>query len=180
MTIEAEHLESWIGADVLDSGGEKLGKVGDVYFRGSDPAVVGIKSGLGGRKHHLAALRGARVTRVSVRITVAGDAIVAGDGTAPNDAQLGELARHDSSLDGVRPTDLEGYKAREERLKAAAEARAKAEALEADAQQRKQEEENASAQASTAGEAAQEARRKREEAEAKAKAAREEAEAHPD
>lgn len=176
MTIEAEHVEGWIGAEALDSAGEKLGKIEELYFRGSDPVLVSIKSGLVGRKHHLASLRGARVSREGVRIAVAGDAVVSGHGGSPTDAQLGELAGHDDGLHGVQPSELEGYRERSERLKVAAEAKARADELDAEAQRRAREEEGANAQASDAGQAAEEARRKREEAEDKARAAREQAE----
>jgi hypothetical protein len=175
MAIEAEHVESWIGAEVLDASGEKLGKAAEIYFRGSEPLVVGVKSGLTGRKHRFAPLRDAKVTRDSLRVAVGADAVAPGDGNGPGDEQLAALAAHDDRLQGLPPAELEGYGARAARLKAAAEAAAKAEELEAEARRRAEEEQRAAAQASDAGDAAQTARRKREEAEAKAKAAREEA-----
>ena len=59
MSVEAEGLEDWIGAEVLDPAGEKLGKVAEVFYGDGEPLVVEIRSGIAGRKHHLAALRGA-------------------------------------------------------------------------------------------------------------------------
>ena len=59
MSVEAEELQDWIGAEVVDPAGEKLGKIAEVFYRDGEPLVIEIRSGIAGRKHHLAALRGA-------------------------------------------------------------------------------------------------------------------------
>ncbi|MGH3841757.1 MAG: AzlC family ABC transporter permease [Pseudonocardiaceae bacterium] len=123
MTIEAERLESWIGAAVCDAAGDRLGKLSEVFYRGDEPVAVQIRSGLAGRHQSLAVLREARVTRDSLRLGVASGAVL--DGSGPLDGgQLAALAEHDDRLRGVAPADIEGYQAREERMKAAAKARA--------------------------------------------------------
>ena len=37
MSVAAQQLQSWIGAEVLDRSGEKLGKLEDVYFHAEEP-----------------------------------------------------------------------------------------------------------------------------------------------
>ena len=44
MSVEAEQLDEWIGAEVVDPEGEKLGKVAEVYYRGNDPLVIDTAS----------------------------------------------------------------------------------------------------------------------------------------
>jgi regulator of protease activity HflC (stomatin/prohibitin superfamily) len=46
MSVEAEQLDDWIGSEVLDTNGEKLGKVTEVYYKGTDALVVEFRSGL--------------------------------------------------------------------------------------------------------------------------------------
>jgi len=176
MAIEARHLQSWIGTEVLDSAGEKLGKLADVYFRESEPMAISIRSGLAGRKHHAAALRGATVSRDSLQLDATADSLISthGDGLGAED--LTKLAAHDDRLHGLQPEELEGWGAREERLKAQAEAQAAAEKLDAEAQRHAAEEDAATSRARDAGDEADEARRAREEAEARAQQAHKDAE----
>lgn len=176
MPIEARELQSWIGSEVLDSSGEKLGKLEEVYFRGSEPLAVSIRSGLGGRKHHAAALRGASVSRNGLHLDATAETVVATHGSGVGAEQLTKLAAHDDRLHGVEPEELEGWNAREERLKAQAEARAAADKLEAEAEVHAKEEDAAKARERDAGDEADEARRARQQAEAQAQAARRDAE----
>jgi hypothetical protein len=176
MTVEARHLQDWIGAEVLDSSGEKLGKLEEVYFRETEPLAVSIRSGLAGRKHHAAALRGATVGRDSLHLDATADAVISTDGSSLGAEQLAMLAAQDDRLHAVRPEDLEGWNARVERFKAQAEAQAAADKLEAEAQRRAAEEDAAAAKAQDAELEAEEARRAREDAELEAARAREEAE----
>jgi hypothetical protein len=175
MTIEAQQLETWIGTEVLDSDGAKLGKLEDVYFRESEPLVVGIRSGLGGRKHHVATLRGASVSQASLHLDTAADALVAADAAGISATQLSALATQDDRLQSIQAGDLEGWTAREARLKALAEAEAGAVKLEDEARLRAAEEDAASAKARDAEMDAATARRAREEAELQAQRAREDA-----
>lgn len=176
MTIEAHQLETWIGTDVLDSSAEKLGKIDEVYFRGDEPVAIRIRSGLVGRKHHVAALRDATVSRESLQLNATADTLIATDGSDLGAEQLANLAVSDDRLDGVQPSDLEGWNARDERLKAQAAAQARAADLDAEAQRHGADEQAAIIRARHADHEADEARQAREDAQARAQQARAEAE----
>ncbi len=115
MSVEAEALDDWIGSEVLDANGEKLGKVTEVYYRGPDALVVEFRSGLIGHKFHLAGLSGATVSTSYLRLGV------------------NETIATDSGLDAEALELLESGSDRRERLAAAREAAAHADALELDA-----------------------------------------------
>lgn len=174
MSVEARELQTWIGTEVLDSAGEKLGKLEDVYFRESEPLVISIRSGLGGRKHQAASLRGAMASRDGLQLN-AGTWPVATDTAGIGHEQLAELAPQDDRLRDVQPDDLEGWRAREERLEAQAKAQAAADKLEAEAGQRAQDEEAAAQKAREAELEADAARLARQDAEEQARRAREDA-----
>lgn len=176
MPIEVRELQTWIGTEVLDSSGEKLGKLEDVYFRDSEALAVSIRSGLGGRKHHAATLHGASVSRDSLQLDATADTLIASGGDGLGAEQLTKLAAHDGRLHGVSPEQLEGWGARDERLKAQADAQAAAEELDAEAALHGKQEDAAKAKVRDAGDEANEARRAREQAEAQAQAARKDAE----
>lgn len=42
MTIEAHHLQTWNGTDVLDSSAQKLGEIDDVSSCGDEPVAISI------------------------------------------------------------------------------------------------------------------------------------------
>lgn len=176
MSIQAQSLETWIGAQVQDRDGDKVGKVSDVFFRGEEPLVVAISSGLGGRKHHLAILRGSNVTFDSLDLAVSQDQLVKGDGTLTKEA-LAELAEQDSRLKELDLAVIEGYQEREARRQAADAAREKADKLEAEAAKAAEDEKHAADKAKAAANDAEKARKAREEADKKAREAREEARA---
>lgn len=177
MSIEVEQLESWIGSEASDGSGQKLGKIDDVYFAGAEPVAIAIRSGLGGRKRHIASLKGASVSQQAVRLAVGADDLLSTDGGALTSDQLSALAARDERLTEVRPEEIEGFHQREERRKEAEAARATADKLEAEAAHKAEEEKKATSIAGDAESTAEQARRDREEADARAQAAREEAEA---
>jgi hypothetical protein len=155
MSIEAQQLQTWIGAEVLDGSGQKLGKLEEVYFCVDLPLVVGIRSGLVGRKHHAAALRGASVSRDSLHLDAAAAPVNSADAERIGVEELTKLAAQDDRLAGVQPGDLEGWNARVERLAAEAQALADADELAAQASRRADVE---AATALRAGEADRQAR----------------------
>src|SRR5436190_13940084 len=107
--MEIERIEDWIGREVDDADGNKLGKLDEVYFDG-DTAVAGeVKPGILSRKRVVVPLQGASVTRDSLRVT----------GT------------YDGSTDG-----FETSKARAQRQADVAEAQARADAADAEAARR--------------------------------------------
>lgn len=175
MTIEVRRLQDWIGAEVLDSAGEKLGKLEDVFFRGEDARVVSIRSGLAGRKHHAASLRDAAVDRGSLHLGATGDTIVALGSTGIGAEVLHTLAALDDELLDVRPGELESWTARSDRLSARAQAEADADKLEAQAQHHAQAEDAAIARAHEAEQEAEAARLARHDADAQAQRARQDA-----
>jgi len=172
MSIEAQQLQTWIGAEVLDGAGQKLGKLEEVYFRDSLPVAVAIRSGLVGHKHHAATLRGATVSRDSLHLDAASATIPSTDTERLGPEQLTKLAAQDDRLLAVEPGDLEGWHARVERIAAESQAQVDAEKLSAQASLRAEEEDAANLRAGEADRQAEEARRAREDAEVRAQQAR--------
>ncbi len=68
--VGVEGIADWIGREVVDREGEKVGKLADVYYdtAGSEPAFVAIKSGTFGRSLSVAPLKGATLGRDYVRL----------------------------------------------------------------------------------------------------------------
>jgi hypothetical protein len=172
MSVEAEQLDEWIGAEVVDPAGEKLGKVAEVFYRGNEPLVIEIRSGIAGRKHHLAALRGATVSKSHLRLS--SSEVVPTDGGL-GAGELEQLGGQDDRLQNLAVDDLEGGQARDERRKAAEQAAANADALDREARAREQEAKRAAGAADDAASNAKDADQARARAEAKAQAAHREA-----
>jgi hypothetical protein len=172
MSVEAEQLDEWIGAEVVDPAGEKLGKVAEVFYRGNEPLVIEIRSGIAGRKHHLAALRGATVSKSHLRLS--SSEVVQTDGGL-GAGELEQLGGQDDRLQNLAVDDLEGGQARDERRKAAEQAAANADALDREARAREQEAKRAAGAAHDAASNAKDADQARARAEAKAQAAHREA-----
>lgn len=172
MGIKVDHLEDWIGSEARSVGGDKLGKIDDIHYAGDDAVAISIRSGLGGRKHHAASLKGARAARDGINLAVAEDDLVTIDGGPLTSSQIGALTTHDERLRDVLPEQIESWTQREERHKESEEARARAEELEAEADRLAAEEQAAASQASDAQSAAADLRREREEAESRARDAR--------
>jgi uncharacterized protein YrrD len=68
-----EVIKEWRGQDVVDAGGDKLGKLEEVYYdtESDVPAFAAVKSGLIGKHVSLVPLAGASVGQSYVRVTVA-------------------------------------------------------------------------------------------------------------
>jgi hypothetical protein len=171
MSIEVEHLESWIGSEARTRSGEKLGKIDDIYFAGPEPVAIDIRSGLAGRKHHAATLTGASVSHDGIRLAIDEADLVSTDGGALTSGQIAAVYGQADQLSGTQPEQLESWHEREKLRKEAEEARAEADKLEAEARRRTEEEEQAAAVADDAETAAEKARREHEEAEARAREA---------
>jgi PRC-barrel domain len=65
-----ERIEDWLGQQVLDADGQKLGKLDEIYYDldSGAPVFVAIKSGLLGRHSQLVPVRGATVGRDHFRV----------------------------------------------------------------------------------------------------------------
>jgi hypothetical protein len=136
MSIEAEQIEDWIGAEVVNPDGERLGKVAEVYYRGLDPVIVEVRSGVIGRKLALAALAGATVSMKHLRLNHA--TTIPSDGGVTAEA-LAELVQTDPQLANVTADTVESGTQRKERILAAQQAATYATTLESDATSRRQE-----------------------------------------
>src|SRR3954467_10473006 len=68
-----EDIKEWGGQDVVDAGGDKLGKLEEVYYdtESDGPAFAAVKSGLIGKHVSLVPLTGASVGQSYVRVTAA-------------------------------------------------------------------------------------------------------------
>jgi uncharacterized protein YrrD len=68
-----EDIKEWRGQDVVDAGGDKLGKLEEVYYdtESDVPAFAAVKSGLIGKHVSLVPLAGASVGQSYVRVTAA-------------------------------------------------------------------------------------------------------------
>jgi len=68
--VGVEGIADWVGREVVDREGEKVGKLAEVYYdtTDSEPAFVSVKSGTFGRSHSLAPLKGATLARDYVRL----------------------------------------------------------------------------------------------------------------
>jgi hypothetical protein len=172
MSVEVEQLDEWVGSEVLDANGEKLGKVTEVYYQGSDALVIEFRSGLIGHKFHLAGLSGATVSTKHLRLGVA--ETIATDGGLDTEA-LALLARTDGRVEGLALDQLESASARRERLAAAQEAAARADALEREATRRAEEAQVAAQQAQESAQRAAAAEQARVTAQQEAAAARQRA-----
>jgi hypothetical protein len=68
--IVAEDIKAWQGDDVVDPGGEKLGKLEEIYFdtETDEPGFAAVKSGTFGKHITLVPLHGATVGHDFVRV----------------------------------------------------------------------------------------------------------------
>jgi hypothetical protein len=70
MTVVAESMSDWVGKDVVDAEGEKVGKLDGVFYDAEVdiPAFVAVKSGLVGKHLTLIPLDDASVTPDHLRV----------------------------------------------------------------------------------------------------------------
>ena len=71
-TIPIEDLREWFGGHVVDSDGEKLGKLADVFYdaEADTPAFAAVKSGTFSKHVTLVALDGATAGKTHLRVPV--------------------------------------------------------------------------------------------------------------
>lgn len=183
--MDIERIEDWVGQEVVDPDGEKLGKLEDVLFGvGSQDAVAAtVKSGLLGRKHHLVPLQGASVTRDSVRVPFKKEQLKGAPQVEPgadvSDYQRNDAGRH-FGLDLSGSGALESGAARSARETDARQAKEKAVELEGVAESRATQAREQEQAAAASREAAEQAERDRADALAKATEKRGAADAGPD
>ena len=168
--IAVEHIEGWRGQPVVDSAGEQLGKLDEVYFdRGTGtPILASVKSGLLGRRSSLVPIDGASVGRDYLRVAYTREVVDQAPDYAGDDAPAGEDLYALGAAYGLKFSDRVVLESSEQVAQREAEARAareRAEQLAAEAQSKieqrdaaMQRAQGASAEASHAEREAEEAR----------------------
>lgn len=169
-----EQFEQWIGSEVVDPEGASVGRLGEVYFRGTEPVLIATKGGLLSRKRRLVPLDGATASRDHVRIAFPADRLVETKGSADTltAEDLATVAEHYGAAHAADPGELEGSHARAERLREAAEAERRAAELEAEAERQAARADDAGQRATEASEEARRAEEERRDVAAQAAAAR--------
>ncbi len=180
--LSVEQIEEWLGQEVLDASGERVGKLDEVFYSSSsgEAVFVSVKSGLLGRHSSVIPLAGASVGRDYVKVPYTaeqidrgGSEVRTGDGLGRDDAQrLGELY----GVTVATEDEFEAASAINERRQAAEDARRQAEELEAEAARRAGDAEDAQGAAHDAGQDAQQKAEQAEQARSEAERARAEAE----
>jgi sporulation protein YlmC with PRC-barrel domain len=173
--LSVDQIEEWLGQEVLDADGERVGKLDEVFYsvNSGEAVFVSVKSGLLGRHSSTVPLAGASVGRDYVRLAYTAEQIDGSTKEVPaSDGVSGADARRLGELYGVTvaPDDeFEAASVINERRLATEDARRQAEELEAEAARRESEAEQAQGSAQDAGQTAQqkveEAERARREAE---------------
>jgi hypothetical protein len=168
-----EGIESWRGQDVLDSAGEKAGRLEEVYYdaAGREPVLISIKHGRLGHQVKLAPLFDAAVSRDYVRLPFSGEQLGGSPDVTVGDELSAEQCAAVCALFAVRcpssgPLVSASLLAR--RTDEAGQARRRADELELTATERKREAEEARHRAGAAAEEAHAAERAREQADAAA------------
>jgi sporulation protein YlmC with PRC-barrel domain len=178
--IGVEHIEGWRGQPVVDSGGEQLGKLDEVFFDRDTgtPVLIAVKSGLLGRRSTFVPIEGATVGRDYVRVPHTREAVEAADAKGGDGTPAGEELYALGAAYGLRFSDrvqLESGADMESRRADADAARARAEELAKAAQEKIQEHEAAAQRAQGASAEATHAEREAEEARQAALEAQEQA-----
>ena len=165
-----ESIESWRGQDVLDSAGEKAGRLEEVYYdaAGDEPVLISIKHGRLGHQVKLAPLSDAAVSRDYVRLPFTGEQLGGAPDVTVGDELTAEQGAAVCALFAVRQSSgpLVGASLLARRNDEAEQARRRADELELTAEDRKREAEEARHRAGAASEEARAAQRAREQAEA--------------
>ena len=168
-----EGFESWRGQDVLDSAGEKVGRLKEVYYdaAGQEPVLISIKHGRPGHKVKLAPLSDAAVSRDYVRLPFSGEQLGETPDLTVGDELTAEQCAAVSAAFAVRcPSSgpLVSASLLAGRNDEAEQARRRADESELTAEDRKREAEEARRRAAAAAEEAHAAQRARVKAEAAA------------
>lgn len=92
--VGVEGIADWIGREVVDRDGEKVGKLEDVYYDTADdePTFVAVKSGALRRSHSVAPLQGATLARDYVRLAATKETVK----DAPSEEAGGRLTGIDA------------------------------------------------------------------------------------
>jgi sporulation protein YlmC with PRC-barrel domain len=183
--VQVERVEDWVGQEVVDPDGEKIGKLDDVFFdlQSDTPTLGAVKSGLLGRKVHVVPLAGASLGREHVRVAFSGAAVkdapaIGDDGEISGSDEQALFAHYDMQAPapaGASGARYESGRARAARLEAADAAATRAREYDAHAERRETAAEELERKAREAEQAAEDARAEASDARQDAQAARGEA-----
>jgi len=159
--LNVEQIAEWVGQDVFDSAGERVGKLEEVFYSASsgEALFISLKSGLLGRHGGVVPLAGASVGRDYVRLAYTAEQIEqAGGNRAPDTLEREEAGRLAGAygIELAPGEDYESASAVSERIRTAEETRARAAQLEAEARAREEAADDAQSSARSAGEDAAE------------------------
>lgn len=167
-----ESIESWRGQDVLDSGGEKAGRLEEVYYDAAadEPVLISIKRGRLGHQVKLTPVSDAAVSRDYVRLPFSAEQLGGAPDVTVGDELTAEQCAAVLALFGVRQSSgpLVAASLLARRKDEAEQARRRADELALTAEDRQRQAEEARHRAGAASEEAQAAQRAREQAEAAA------------
>src|SRR5665213_3741652 len=178
--LNVDQIEEWLGQEVVDSAGERVGKLDEVFYSAAsgDATFASVKSGMLGRRSELVPLAGASVGRDYVRLAYSAEQIEQAGSVVPvqNDLDRGD-ARRLAELYGVEiahEDEFQGASTLNARREASEQARAQADELEREAQLRASEAEDARGLAQGAEQDAAQKAERAEQAQAEAERARSE------
>jgi PRC-barrel domain len=171
--LRVERIESWRGQDVLDSAGEKAGRLEEVYYDadGQEPVLISIKHGRLGHHVSLVPVSEMVVSRDYIRLPFPADEISRSPNVSVEDEVSPEAAAAVCTLFKVTATSsgpLYASSALEQRRADASQARQRADDAQLEAQHRQEEADEATKKATAAAAEADAARRAHEQAEAAA------------
>ncbi|CAN5481274.1 hypothetical protein BH24ACT4_BH24ACT4_01910 [soil metagenome] len=92
---QVEHIDDWKGLDVVDSAGEKIGKLEETYSElgQRDPVIGAVKTGRLTHKVHLVPLTDATVGRDHIQVPLSEDEVKA----APTVGSSGQMTREEEA-----------------------------------------------------------------------------------
>jgi hypothetical protein len=167
-----ESIESWRGQDVLDSAGEKAGRLEEVFYdaAGREPVLISIKHGRLSHQVKLAPLSEAAVSRDYIRLPFTGEQLAGAPDVTVGDELTAEQSAAVCALFALPQSSgpLVGARLLARRNDEAEQARRRADELELTAEDRKREAEEARHRAGAASEEAHAAQRDSEQADAAA------------
>jgi len=112
--LRVDQIEEWLGHEVLDIDGERVGKLSDIFYSSSSKEAVfgSVRSGLLGRRSELVPLTDASVGRDYVRLAYSAEQIKRAGGAVDVEDTLGhEDAHRLAELYAIELPAEEGYEA---------------------------------------------------------------------
>ncbi len=178
--LNVERIEEWRGQDILDSDGQKIGKLEEVYYdaAGGEAMFVSVKSGLLGRHTALVPLADASVGRDYIRLAYTGEQVDRAERGPEGEVSRNEVRDLSAAFALELPDGLEVESASliNERHAKAEQARRRAQELELEAQRKADEHADAEQQADEAAAKARAAADEKHQAQSAAEEARADAE----